>query len=275
MKRGLGIFIFLLVIILGVFASADSSSCFDSNGQICFNCQNGVCMNTKEINPGAGTSPPSYSYGCSENNGWICPEGFECNHNNGTCVASNAVTNPQEEIGQRNVILNQFFINKSFGNWTYQPGVIYYNQSSPCLPEKFTQYDADYLKNPEGVHALVLIFPSKIENQALLENLVKCNAQRDIKFQSKTSHSNTYLFAKIPQTLMYSNGTQETLNTDNILWYNGTKIIYLMYYGNSFNSDTGNQLLNSYFDKYPSELVAPPGFFQKLVDFFRRLFGAS
>jgi hypothetical protein len=214
----------------------------------------------------------AYSYGCAESNEWKCPDGFECNHDNGVCITLNPAS-PEVEIEQRNVIINQFFINENFSDWIYQPGVIYYNQSSPCLSENFTNYDATYLKSAtEGVHALIFDFPSKIENKAIIENLIKCNVQQNIGLQSKTSGSNTYIFAKIPQTSTSSDGTQETINTDHILWYNGTKIIYLMYYGNSFNSDTGKQILNAYFSKYSSELVAPPGFFQRLVDFFRNLF---
>ncbi len=182
-----------------------------------------------------------------------------------------------EEIVARNLILSQFFIDEDFLDWTYHPGFIYYNQSSPCLSENFIQYSADYIKNleDEAVAVLILDFPSEIENQKILEDLIRCNVQQNINLQSKTFSDNTYIFAKIPQTSTLSDGTQRTFNTDHLLWYNGKKIVYLMYYGNSFNFDIGKQILSAYFEKYPSELVAPPNLFQKILDFFRRLFGAE
>ena len=164
-------------------------------------------------------------------------------------------------------------ITDDIGEWIFLNGEIINSSSEGCFPENFTSYFGFYLIE-ERVAASVLNaeFPSDIDNEIFLEQFVKCLVKQDIDFETKEFSGNTYFYAELPQTSFSSDGTTRTVDLDHNLWYNGNRLIYPFY--EQEYSAQGEELLTAYFDKYPSELeVGSPGFFQRIIDFFRRLFG--
>jgi hypothetical protein len=186
-----------------------------------------------------------------------------------------------EQINQN---LSKFLILGNISSWSFNNGSglitdIPASKKGNSLSENYTIYEATYTSGKEDGRVQVLEFPSKVINQNFLKQFIGLSIEHKFaNIKSKTFDNKTYLYTEstekettVGNPFSGESGTTKTNTLSNYFWYNGNKIVAV-----SSRKDYANdteQLLTAYMNKYPSELTASRGLIERIVDFFRNLFG--
>ncbi len=188
----------------------------------------------------------------------------------------------KSETNQINQNLSQFLIFGNIGRWSFDNGsgqVTHILASPKGLSREYTIYENTYTSGEEDAKVEVAQFSSGVVNEDFLKDFIRIAiGHRFVNIKSKTFDNKTYLYAEstekettLGNSFSGESGTTKTYTISNYNWYSGDKIVAI-----SSRKDYANdteQLLTAYLNKYPSELTAPQGFIEKIVNFFRNLFG--
>ncbi len=177
--------------------------------------------------------------------------------------------------------LNEILITENIAEWTFERSQsdefeIPKNSGDGCDPSVFVGnvmlHTGDYVHSTieeATARISVIELSEKIENRGFLEDFIKCALLQGTNLRGKRFEGNNYLYGKVSE---YSHLKGE-FESDYHIWYIGNKIIMLSY--EDVHSVQGEDLLIAYFDKAPSELIAPPGLIEIIINWFRKLFGGE
>jgi len=179
----------------------------------------------------------------------------------------------RKEVNQN---LSKFLILENISLWSFENGSGLITDI-PATPEglsrSYTIYESTYTSGVEDAKVEVAQFFSGVVNEDFLKDFIRLAVEnRFVNIQSKTFDNKTYLYAESTEKeTMVGSETTKTYTISNYYWYNGDKIVAI-----SSRKDYSNEtkeILTTYMNKYPSELTAPQGFVEWIVNFFRNLFG--
>jgi hypothetical protein len=215
-------------------------------------------------------------------NGVVKQEGMECAYkcSEGACREESYMFPEEPAPEELDEGIKNLFIFDNIGRWYLPNDSVQVSGSSysECLQRNITAIlGGYYADNPYG-YVTVIFYPdfsADIDTSVFLNDIAKCIVSQDAfkAYKIKKYNQNPYFYAESKTTATFSDGNTREITYSNYMWYNGNKVLGLLI-EKQYDAQA-DDLLSAYFEKYPSELTVPPGLFQGIIDFFKRLFGKA